>query len=301
MGIRVLSLFDGISCGQVALERAGIEVSKYYASEIDKNAIKVTMENYPDTIQLGNVENLKGSKLPEIDLLIGGSPCQNLSQAMKKRDGLEGEKSKLFFEYMRLLEEVDPEYFLFENVGGMRLEDRETITKLLGVEPIRINSSEYSAQLRNRLYWTNIPYVVEMSDRSVELEHILEYGYTDRKKSRCLLESDSRPLSTPLKMFHRYYSTGFTTIVFKNEDHFLKCKSHYEQNFKNMSAKDIDNTGITSEIYDGVRVLSQLELERLQTLPEGYTSILKRNEAASVIGNGWTVDVIAHILKNIKY
>lgn len=291
-----------MSCGQIALERAGIKVDTYFASEIKEDGIKVTQENYPNTVQIGDVTKLSGNDLPKIDILIGGSPCQNLSVAMAKqhRKGLEGDKSSLFYEYYRLLNETKPKYFLLENVGGMAKKDKDIITELLGVEPIKINSKLVSGQLRNRLYWTNIPNVQQPKDRGIKLNDILDDGWSDREKARCLLESDSRPLTTPIKMFHRYYSTGFTTLVFKSKDHYEKCVEHYNTYFKGMSAKDIDKSGITSDVYDGVRYLNQNELERLQTVPEGYTKSVSRNQAAGLLGDGWTVDVIAHILSYMK-
>ena len=290
--MNVLSLFDGISCGHIALERAGIKVDKYYASEIKEDGIKVTQYNYPETIQIGDVTKVsynkgilyteKGSyKVGKIDLLIGGSPCQDLSQANKERKGLNGTKSSLFYEYVRLLNEVKPKYFLLENVR-MTEDNFNLINSLLCCEPININSKLLSAQLRNRYYWTNIPGVTIPEDKNILLQDILEYGYTNRKKARCLLESDSRPLKNEEKMIHRYIDTGFTTLIFKDEQHYIDC----------INGK-IDK-------YKGIRYLNQLELERLQTLPEGYTKILSRNKAAGVIGDGWTVDVIAHIFKNIK-
>lgn len=300
--MNVLSLFDGISCGQVALERANVQVEQYFASEIKEDGIKVTMENYPKTIQLGDITKINGSDLPTIDLLIGGSPCQNLSIAMAKqhRKGLEGDKSSLFYEYYRLLEEVKPKYFFLENVGGMSNKDKAIITELLGVQPIRINSERVSAQLRNRLYWTNIPNLNQPEDKGIKLNDILVDGWSNREKARCLLESDSRPLTNPLKMFHRYYSTGFNTLIFKSKEHYEQCLDHYLTHFKGMSAKDINASGITSDVYNGVRYLYQSELEALQTVPKGYTSVLTRNQAAGVLGDGWTVDVIAHIFKGLK-
>ena len=156
-GINVLSLFDGMSCGQIALENLGFKVNNYFASEIKEEAIKVTKENYPNTKQIGSVLDVKGSDLPNIDLLIGGSPCQNFSNAQwnGQRNGLDGEKSGLFFEFVRLLEETKPKYFLLENVK-MKKEYQDIISNLLGVQPININSKVVSAQMRNRLYWTNI-------------------------------------------------------------------------------------------------------------------------------------------------
>ena len=300
--MNVLSLFDGMSIGRIALEKAGIKVDKYYASEIKPHAIEVTQKNYPNNIQLGDITNWKDWNLTfkSIDLVIGGSPCQNLSGANKERLGLEGIKSKLFYTYVDILNHIrslNPDVkFLLENVK-MPNNDKDIISMNMGVQPININSSTISGQLRNRLYWTNIPNVEQPADKEVLLQDILEYGYTDREKSRCLLESDSRPLSTPVKMFHRYYSTGFTTLIFKSREHYLACKEHYDENFKGLAAKDIV---CDTDVYDGVRYLSKIELERLQTVPCGYTDILKRNDAACLLGDGWTVDVIAHIFKGLK-
>jgi DNA (cytosine-5)-methyltransferase 3A len=273
--MNVLSLFDGISCGMIALERVGIKVDNYYASEIKDDALKVSKANYPNIIQLGDVRNLRTtelSKLPKIDLLLFGSPCQDLSNAMKNRKGLTGSKSVLFYEALRILREIKPTYFLMENVATMKKEDKDIISKELGVEPIEINSSLVSAQLRKRLYWTNIPNVDLPKDTDSELQMILESGKTDRKKARAILESESRPCVKKDRLFHRYKVGGFITVVFEGE---------------------------FSEI-DKIRVLNQIELERLQTLPEGYTKVLDRNKAAGVIGDGWTVRVIEHILSKLK-
>ncbi len=173
--MNVLSLFDGISCGQIALERAGIKVKNYYASEIDKYAISVTQNNYPDTIQLGDVTKINIEKLPKIDLLIGGSPCQDLSIMKKNRDGICGEKSMLFFKYIDILREIKPKYFLFENVGSMSDVDKGVISGLFEYEPISINSYLVSATMRNRLYWTNIPYYKKPENKYIYLQNILEY------------------------------------------------------------------------------------------------------------------------------
>lgn len=282
--MNVLSLCDGMSCGQIALERAGIKVDKYFASEIKNIAIKVTQYNYPNTIQIGDVNKIfykngvlhteKGDFKVKIDMVIFGSPCQSLSSAMKKdlRVGFSNmEKSGLFFSCYRVLKEVNPKYFLVENVASMKNENRDIISSLLGVEPIKINSSLVSAQLRNRYYWTNVPNVTLPDDKNILLQDILTSGYTDRKKARALLVSDSRPLIDKEKMMHRYKKTGFTTIVYdiKNDD-------------------------------NSIRYFNQTELERLQTVPERYTKCLTRNQAANVLGDGWTIDVIAHIFKQLK-
>lgn len=176
--MKVLSLFDGMSCGQIALNRLGVKYSAYYASEIDKNAIKVTMSNYPNTIQLGDITKVNGYDLPKIDLLIGGSPCQGFSFAGKGLN-FDDPRSKLFFEYVRLLKETNPKYFLLENVK-MKKEHQDVISYYLVVKPILINSSLVSAQNRERLYWTNIPNVSQPKDNGIILKDIV-CGYIDEK------------------------------------------------------------------------------------------------------------------------
>lgn len=279
----ILSLFDGMSCGQIALNQANIKIDKYYACEIKPHAIKVTQHNFPNTIQLGDVRNVSPLTMEKIDIVIGGSPCQDFSRGNLNRTGLEGFKSSLFYEYVRILNEAklkNPDVkFLLENVV-MPINDESVINDVFDMVPLRINSSLVSAQLRDRLYWTNIgenysdlfgrkySSIPQPNDKKILLKDILESGYTDREKSRALLESDSRPLKSQKKMWHRYKNTGFTTIVFEDES------LNWEK---------------------GIRYLSQTELERLQTVPEGYTSILNRNNAACLLGDGWTVDVISHI------
>ena len=184
-GINVLSLFDGLSCGNIALEKAGIKVNNYYASEIDKWAIKIANKNYPNIIQLGDVTKFDETKLPKIDLLIGGSPCQGFSFAGKQLN-FDDPRSKLFFVYVYMLKQLKPKYFLLENVR-MSKQSQDVISEHLGVQPIKINSSLVSAQNRVRLYWTNIPNVTQPKDKGLKLKDILEIdGYVDRDKSHCL-------------------------------------------------------------------------------------------------------------------
>ena len=181
--LTVLSLFDGISCGRVALQRANIPVAKYYASEIDKYAIEIAQKNFPNTIQLGNVKEIDFTKfVGKIDLLIGGSPCQDLSIAGKHK-GLKGERSGLLFNYIQALNIIKPKYFLLENNASMSKENKDKITELMGVEPMLINSALFSAQNRKRLYWTNIQ-IQEIIDKKIILQDILEFGTTPRKKSK---------------------------------------------------------------------------------------------------------------------
>ena len=283
-GINVLSLFDGMSCGRIALQKAGIKVNQYFASEIKPHAIKVTQHNFPNTIQLGSVLDVKASDLPKIDLLIGGSPCQDFSSANKEKLGLQGEKSGLFYEYLRLLKECEPKYFLLENVA---MDDYSyvAISEMLGTYPTNINSELVSGQLRQRSYWTNIgpesfdlfgnrySMIPQPRNKKITFQSLLENGYTDRLKARCILESESRPLVSKDKLYRRYNELGFINIVFDNP----QC-----------------------EYNENIRILTQTELERLQTVPEGYTSILKRNDAACLLGDGWTVDVIAHIFSFLE-
>jgi DNA-cytosine methyltransferase len=280
----VLSLFDGMSCGQIALNKAGIKYKNYFASEIKKHGIQVTQYNFPNTIQLGDIRNIRAEDLPEIDLIIGGSPCQDFSIANRERKGLQGEKSSLFFEYLRLLKECKPTYFLLENVS-MDSYSENFISECLETKPNWINSSLVSAQLRNRLYWVNFGiensdlfgnkewYIPQPKDKGILLKDILEYGYVDRDKARCILESENRGTKNQERMYRRYKTYGFSNIVYDSSDFDYK---------------------------KGIRQFTQTELERLQTVPEGYTKILTRNQAAGVLGDGWTVDVIAHIFSFIK-
>lgn len=203
----VLSLFDGMSCGQIALNRLGIVPAAYYAAEIKPHAIKVTTTNFPATVEIGDVRKVHYNdgqlktengtfEAGKIDLLIGGSPCQDLSNLMSERKGLEGDKSSLFWEYVRLVRETKPRFFLLENVGSMSAADKATITKAMGVDGVRINSALVSAQFRDRIYWTNIPgtgcdlfsngMIVQPADKRIMLADVLESGHTDRKKALCL-------------------------------------------------------------------------------------------------------------------
>lgn len=302
--MNVLSLFDGMSCGRIALERAGVEVTNYFSSEIKDYAIKVADENYPidRNKRLGDITKINGYKLPKINLLIGGSPCQDFSGANKTRLGDKGLKSGLFYEYVRLLEETNPEYFLLENVR-MKKEHQNIISELLGVEPIVINSQLLAPHLRHRLYWTNINVIEQPEDKQLNLNDFLINGYSDREKARTLLESDSRPLTTPIKMCHRYFNTGFTTLIFKSKEHYESIKKDFDSKYKGKSAKEIDSLIIGEDltIYEGVRYMNNRERESCQTIPSGYTDSLSQNDAACILGDGWTVDVIAHILKNIKW
>jgi site-specific DNA-cytosine methylase len=284
--LNVLSLFDGISCGQIALNKANIPYNNYFASEIDKNAIKVTQYNYPDTIQLGGVTRVKGFDLPNIDLLIGGSPCQGFSFAGKLLN-FDDPRSKLFFEYVRLLKETKPKYFLLENVVTKK-SFINIISCELGVYPIKINSSLVSAQNRTRLYWTNIKGITHISDMGITFRDIMDLDLTNyeyipneitlnRKYTRNYLQYDIN------RKGHRSQSQR---AYYLDNKHGCLCTKAYS------NAKVLDDKG-------RIRKITRNEAERLQCVPDGYTNSVSRNRALSLLGNGWTVDVVAHILSNI--
>lgn len=313
----VLSLFDGISCGRLALERAGIPIDKYYASEVDKYAISITMKNYPDTIQIGDVKTVKAEDLPKIDLLIGGSPCQDLSIAKNNRQGLDGERSSLFWHYVRLFKSCKPKYFLLENVASMPNEAKELITKELGVEPIMLNSALVSAQQRKRLYWTNIPNVIPPQDKGIVLKSILESG----TKMVGVLDKSLSLLARDYKGFGNQDMTGvLEPIRIGQLDGLSKGQANriYSVYGKSVCLNaNGGGGGAKTGLYkinlpDGtyvVRNLTPIECERLQTLPDNYTKfginkgkevIISNTQRYKCLGNGWTVDIIAHIFKNIK-
>jgi len=288
----VLSLFDGISCGQVALKRAGIKIDKYFASEIDKYAIQVTQRNHPKTIQLGSVVNIKSKDLPKIDLLIGGSPCQDLSNYKYDRGdvkGLEGSKSSLFYHFVRLLKETKPKFFLLENVASMQKKWVDIISKELGVKPIMINSSLVCAAERKRLYWTNIPNITQPKDKKIFLKDIVFIN------------------NIPEKYWYSKYSVTYNGSDKKveatlNLNGHRQAKEVYNLKFKsNTLLCDGDGGNLVKKIfqYGKVRKLIPIEYERIQTLPDNYTQGLSDSRRYSVIGNGWTVDVISHIFSFI--
>ena len=312
--ITVLSLCDGMSCGHIALEQEGIKVGKYFAAEIKDIGIKVTKENYPDTIHIGDVNKITykdgilhtevGDFKTDIDIVMFGSPCQTFSIACitERRIGLEDdEKSGLFLQCYRILKEVNPRYFFMENVASMKEKDKNFITELMGVEPYLINADKVAPALRKRYYWTNLKPNRELKEVNIYLNNILVDGWSNRKKARCLAVIDSRPNSTPVKMFHRYYSTGFTTLIFKDENHYKACVAEYEKlsgGKRKIAASELDS--YTGHVFDGVRYMYQEELEKCQCVPSGYTKCLTRNEAADVLGDGWNIDVIKWFFSGLK-
>lgn len=390
--MNVLSLFDGISCGMVALERAGIPVERYTAYEIDKYAIQISEKNYPEIEHCGNVFDADFSKYEGYDLLIGGSPCTYWSIAKKDRETTtKGDGFKLFLQYVRALEQSKCKYFLFENVYSMDNKISSEITKRLGVEPITINSALVSAQSRKRLYWTNIPGVTQPQDKGILLKNILVSGITDRDKSRTVCGSCGRITTREYFKTHQgtmafepvilndlngksqtiksqYGKTALANAMHKGsfgatmvvepvcvQEQLIGRKAQQDSTYKRQYEPRKDgksgtlttgnrqvsvlcparigeigkyqqdkvysvvgksvtlksnggsggaNTGLYKiDLPDGdyiIRKLSPVECERLQTLPDNYTEGISNTQRYKCIGNGWTVDVISHILKNLK-
>ena len=293
--MNVLSLFDGISCGQLALQRAGIEVENYFASEIDKHAISVTQHHFPNTVQLGSVVGLDTSTLPTIDLLIGGSPCQSFSRS-GDNTGFDG-KSGLFWEYVRILNEVKPTYFLLENVV-MKKEWENIITEAIGFEPIMIDSKFFSAQKRQRLYWTNIPVDKNIEDRNINILDILIPNGDEKIINDHILVLDINEEGFKIKNGTK---TGY---LYAKEGDCVNLEFPKSQNRRGRVSNGKTNTLNTACNYGVVvngnlRELNITEYERLQTLPDGYTSLISLNQRKNVLGNGWTVDVISYIFQNI--
>jgi len=311
--INVLSLFDGMSCGRIALDRSNIRVNKYYSSEIDEYAIQVADYNYPNNIKLGDVTKWREWDIDfsTIDLLIAGSPCQGFSFAGKQL-AFDDPRSALFFTFVEILnhiKDLNPEVkFLLENVK-MKKENLQIITDHLGVEKVFINSALVSAQNRQRYYWSNIEFKVP-KDRGVQLKDIIDYGHVDRDKSYCI-DANYHKGGNP----EQYFNKSRRQLVFILQSPGGKNKgrvkgidgksphlsaSSWEQNNKLLKGTDQENLQY--------RKLSPVECERLQTVPDNYTLIVNHEEKQLVsntqrykmLGNGWTVDVIAHIFKSIK-
>jgi DNA (cytosine-5)-methyltransferase 3A len=324
--MNVLSLFDGMSCGQQALERVGIKVDNYFASEIDKYAITVTMANYPNTKQLGSVTKVDGYSLPKIDLLIGGSPCQSFSFAGKRKGmstkdeqeiltldhylelksqeyEFEGQ-SYLFWEYMRLLKEVKPKYFLLENVMmGEKWE--KILSKAIGVNPIMINSSLVSAQNRQRLYWTNIgmkssglfgdleTIIQQPKDLGILLKDILEPEVDEK-----YFLNEELVNSLKIENKHEYKQKGIVGGDYRYDEGFRWRENGKSGTLCLGSESGISGQGLVS-INSKIRRLTPIECERLQTVKDNYTNHVSDSQRYKMLGNGWTVDVIAHFFKYI--
>ena len=273
--MNVLSLFDGMSCGQIALDKLGIKVNNYFASEIDKYAMQVTKHNYPNTKHIGDVTKVKGDTLPKIDLLIGGSPCQGFSFAGKLLN-FKDQRSKLFFEFVRLLKECKPRYFLLENVV-MKQEYQDVISEHLKVKPIMINSSLVSAQSRKRLYWTNIKIAFLPADKGYVVSDISENIVSDKYNLSSLAQAKIEKYSKGYKL------TGKAPTLTTELAH---------STGSNITPKLIKEIGKN-------RRATPVECERLQTVPDNYTSMVSDTQRYRMLGNGWTVDVIAHIFKGL--
>ena len=332
--MNVLSLFDGMSCGRIALDRANIPVTNYYASEIDKYAIKVSEANYPDIVRLGDVKEVRALDLPKIDLLLAGSPCQGFSFAGKQLN-FDDPRSALFWEFVRLLKSCKPKYFLLENVK-MKKEYQNIISEAVGVEPVLINSTLFSAQSRPRLYWSNLKIespidkkitLADIVEEAVDIKYFLsqeivngsltkkgEWGFrfkphTPIDKSYCLTSryykmGKSDPYIDTLsfyggfekgrripgdKILSRNYGEGYRVY---NEEGKAAC----------LTSSSKGGCGYTGSyrIRTNIRKLTPVECERLQTVPDNYTNHVSNTQRYKMLGNGWTVDVIAHILKGIK-
>jgi len=331
--MRVVSLFDGMSCGQLALDRLGIKPT-YFASEIDKYAMQVTKANYPNTHFIGDVTKVDAKLLPKIDLLLGGSPCQGFSFAGKQLN-FNDPRSKLFFEYVRLLKQLNPKYFLLENVR-MKKESQDIISEYLGVEPIAINSNLVSAQNRYRLYWTNIPNITQPKDKQINLKDIIEKEPVDVKYNagQHLIKN----YKGGNQLNPNYKSQANTIHPLDGKAATICAGTHgYSNGYvaKKPSPQGLILAGHASNIrgHDSVkrvydpkgkaptlttmggghrepkvinvndmswRKLTPLECERLQTVPDGYTKSVSNTQRYRMLGNGWTVDVISHILSNME-
>lgn len=337
--MKVVSLFNGMNTGRQALENVGIKVSKYYSSEIKPYAIELTQHHFPDTVQVGDVTKWREWDIDwkSIDLVLSGSPCQDLSAA-GKRAGINGKKSSLFFVFIEILEHVkalNPRVIFFqENVGSANVSDIGIMSRALGVYPVRFNSELVTAQTRDRYYWTNIKTketmfdvvtdIPEPKDRKIKLQDVLENGFVQINKSRAILESEERPLNQQHKMAHRFFTSGFTTVIFKDNETFLRVKEATKIGFVDIAnGKAVDLSYPKSKTRRGrsmgeksncllrnneyfvfshndLRYFTKTELCRLQGFPDNYCDILSRNKAASLLGDGWTLPIIEHIFSFIK-
>jgi DNA (cytosine-5)-methyltransferase 3A len=323
--MNVLSLFDGISCARVALDRAGIEVNAYMASEIEKNAIKVSEKNYPDIIRVGSVVRLEVEG--QVDLLIGGSPCTDLSIAKKDRKGLEGDKSCLFWEFVRIKKECNPQWFVLENVASMPKADRDIITREMGVEPVMFNASLVSAQCRKRLFWTNIPFDLP-ADRGILIKDILEADVDEKFYVKKPMTATLASVGHLVKVGHLGEKDRQTNRIYSAEGKApTQCKGpgggalptlikighvggdmqgnrvySTEGKATTLSAEGGGLAGGTTLVKNDERIrkLTPIECERLQGLPDNYTEGVATTNRYRCLGNAFNVDVVAHILGRVK-
>lgn len=308
--IKVLSLFDGISCGMLALERAGIPVERYAAFETDPNPIKISTKNYPHIERYGDVFDGDFTKFKGFDLLIGGSPCTYWSISKSNREtSCNGEGFKLFMQYVRALEESGCKYFLYENNNSIHPNIKDEISKRLGVREIMINSALVSAQHRKRCYWTNIPNVVQPEDRGIYLKDIIDSGITWQDKSYCLVCS-YRPTFYDTMSKHRnsLIAEPISATVLRESKNgkgkrIYSVKENSVTIFSKLNGFEAKTGVFNIDLPDGdyhIRTLTPIEAERLQTLPDNYTAGVANSNRYKAIGNSWTVDVIAHIFSNLK-
>ena len=315
--MNVVSLFNGMNTGRQALENVGIKVDKYYSSEIKQYAIQLTQLHFPDTIQVGDVTKWKEWDIDwkSIDLILSGSPCQDLSVA-GKRVGINGSRSSLFFVFVEILEHIkslNPKVlFLQENVGSASKLDVGIMSRALGVYPVRINSSLVTAQLRDRYYWSNIRTketmfdlvtdIPQPKDRKIMFKDIITGGRVERVKALALLESESRAV-TNQESIKKRNEKKFINIVYIDTDKHtcLNTGSGKSGSQKSMKHRN-ETTGMITLIQENtlVRTVNQTEMERLQGFPDGYTSILSKAKAGSLLGDGWTLPIIEHIFSFIQ-
>lgn len=314
--MNVLSLFDGMSCGQLALRYLRVRDYKYFASEVDKHAIKITQKNYPETIQIGDVRKVSYKngvlytedgeyEIGPVNYLFAGSPCQNLSVTVinnsKHNKGLQGEKSKLFYDFLRILEEAKPDYFLYENVGTMKDQDKEVITELLKTPCLHINSSDFTAQDRSRYYWTNVEVdPVEYKEDFVHEDMVF------KAKHKHVLEDILMDVEDVPDKY--WYEDNLVHNV-NLEDRvcaYLDIKGHdilkrvYNPKYKSPTLTAVTGGNHQKKVFQNgrARKLMPIEYERLQGVRDGYTEGVSDTQRWCMLGNGWTVPVIMHILKN---
>lgn len=338
--IKVLSLFDGVSCARVALDKLNIDVHVYFASEIDKYAIQISQNNWPLIRQIGDVKNVGSIQgVGVIDLLIGGSPCQDLSIAKNNRKGLDGERSGLFWEYVRILKEVRPRYFILENVNSMPKEAKDLISETLGVEPIMINAALVSAKNRKRLFWVGKLVgekyeqvsIIQPEDRNIYLKDIILDGETEDLKSLCITASYHKKNLQNFKkrdgqmirigdigsnaQAHRVYSVEGKSVALSALGGGQGAKTglyivQRPRGYNKGGEKALDGKTPTlsvskwehnNHLYDNgvLRKLHPIECERLQGLPDDYTSGVSNTQRYKACGNAFNVDVVAHIIKQL--
>lgn len=294
--MNVLSLFDGVSCARIALDNLGINIDKYYASEIDKYAISVSKKNYPDIIHLGDIKDIEAKDLPKIDLLIGGSPCQDLSNAQKGL-GLKGEKSSLFYEYIRLLKEVQPKYFLLENVKNKW---GNIMSNYVGVDYVEVNSSILSAQSRPRYYWTNIDF--EKFPQKLSKTTLIDIVENEVDKKYYLNKSGLDTFLDEVVLNKSISKDGINKVFeIPKEIHKDNERQRRVYSLKSKSPTILARADTTKIfISNKVRKLTPLECERLQCIPDNYTSLASDTQRYKMIGNAFTVSVIEHFLKGLR-